>query len=168
MKRNAGFTLVELLITMSVMVILLALVVINLRSNEANARDEERKTDVTVIAQQLENLYESGSSAWEPGLYPGTTDMDTESEVKALLTDLNPKVLRAPNIAESSAMSLTVATTASTQTPAVGAYIYQPLTLDGSLCTANSFGADSECRKFIIYYALEATAGTQKLMSKHQ
>ena len=36
MKQRAGFTIVELLITITIMVILLALAVVNLRSNEAS------------------------------------------------------------------------------------------------------------------------------------
>jgi prepilin-type N-terminal cleavage/methylation domain-containing protein len=168
MKRNAGFTLVELLITMTVMVILLVLVVVSLRSNQANARDEERKTDTGAIVQQLENYYEAGTPTTDPGQYPGTNDINTEAEVKALLPDLNPRVLRAPDVADSSAMSFTVATTAAAQTPDINTYIYQPLKADGSLCTTAAFGVTAECRKFIIYYALEATSGTQKITSKHQ
>ncbi|HTJ72969.1 MAG TPA: type II secretion system protein [Verrucomicrobiae bacterium] len=168
MKRNAGFTLVELLITMTVMVILLVLVVVSLRSNQANARDEERKTDIGVIAQQLENYYEAGTPTTDPGQYPGTADVNTEAEVKALLPDLNSKVLRAPDVADSSAMSFTVATSAAAQTPDTSTYIYQPLKADGSLCTAATWGVTNECREFIIYYALEATSGTQTIKSKHQ
>lgn len=168
MKRNAGFTLVELLITMTVMVILLVLVVVSLRSNQANARDEERKTDVGVIAQQIESYYEAGTPTTNPGQYPGTTNVDTEAEVKALLPDLNSRVLRAPDVADSSAMSFTVATTAAAQTPDINTYIYQPLKADGTLCTAAAWGVTAECRKFIIYYALEATSGTQKVLGKHQ
>jgi prepilin-type N-terminal cleavage/methylation domain-containing protein len=169
MKRNAGFTLVELLITMTVMTILLVLAVVNLRSNEATARDEERKTDVTVIAQQLENYYEAETDAGSVGVYPSTIAVDTEAEVKALLPDLNPKVLRAPDVADSSAMSLTVATTSSgTQSPAIGTYIYQPLKGDGTLCTTDTSGAANECRRFVIYYKLETNATTQSLTSKHQ
>lgn len=168
MKRNAGFTLVELLITMAIMTILLVLAVVNLRSNEATARDEERKTDVSVIAQQLENYYEAGTDTNDPGVYPATTDIDSESEIKAILPDLNPRALRAPDVADSSAMSFSVATTAAAQTPGVNSYIYQPLKPDGTLCTSYGFGAANECQRFILYYSLETVAGTQTIKSKHQ
>jgi prepilin-type N-terminal cleavage/methylation domain-containing protein len=167
MKRNAGFTLVELLITMTVMTILLVLAVVNLRSNEANARDEERKTDVSNIAKQLESYYEAGTDTNDPGVYPPTADVNTEAEVKAALPDLNPKSLRAPDVADSSPMSFTVATTNATQTPSVNTYVYQPLRSDGSLCDTFDFGATEECQRFIIYYTLETT-GTQTITSKHQ
>jgi prepilin-type N-terminal cleavage/methylation domain-containing protein len=168
MKRTAGFTLVELLITMTVMTILLVLAVVNLRSNEASARDEERKTDTSVIAQQLENYYEAEVDASSAGTYPSTIAVDTESEITGLLPDLDPKALRAPDVADTSTMSFAVATTNATQTPAITSYIYQPLKADGSLCTSNDEGAANECRKFVLYYALENTSGTQTLKSKHQ
>lgn len=168
MKRNAGFTLVELLITMAVMTILLVLVVVNLRSNEANARDEERRTDVSNIAQQLENYYEAGTATNDPGVYPSTTAIDTEAEVKELLPDLDPKSLRAPDVADSSTMSFTVATTNAAQTPDVNTYIYQPLHADGSLCSTFGFGTANECQKFILYYKLETVSAVQTITSKHQ
>ena len=168
MKRIVGFTLVELLVTMTVMTILLVLAVVNLRSNEASARDEERKTDITIIAQQLENYYEAEVDTGSAGSYPSTIAVDTESEVTALLPDLDPKALRAPDVADASAMSFAVATTNATQTPTISSYIYQPLKSDGSLCTTNDEGAANECRKFILYYLLEVTSGTQTVKSKHQ
>jgi prepilin-type N-terminal cleavage/methylation domain-containing protein len=167
MKRNAGFTLVELLLTMTIMTILLVLAVVNLRSNEASARDEERKTDVSNIAKQLESYYEAGTDTTNPGIYPSTADVDTEAEVKAILPDLNPKSLRAPDVADSSTMSFAAATTNAAQTPSVSAYIYQPLKPDGSLCSTSSSGTTNECQRFILYYTLETT-GTQTITSKHQ
>jgi prepilin-type N-terminal cleavage/methylation domain-containing protein len=169
MKRNAGFTLVELLITMTIMTILLVLAVVNLRSNEANARDEERKTDISVLAQQLENYYEAAVDSGDAGVYPSTVAVDTESEIKALLPDLDTKSLRAPDVAATDPMSFTVATSSSsTQTPTTSTYIYQPLRSDGSLCTSDDAGAANECRKFVLYYDLENVAGIQSLKSKHQ
>ena len=80
MKRRPGFTLVELLITITIMVILLALVVVSLRSTQANARDEKRKTDTANIARGLERRYVEGnpiatSSSIEKGSYPGGNEM---------------------------------------------------------------------------------------------
>jgi prepilin-type N-terminal cleavage/methylation domain-containing protein len=168
MKRNTGFTLVELLITMTIMVILLVLVVVNLRSNQANARDDQRKADITAIAQQLETYYEAGTPITDPGQYPGTNDVNTEAEITALLPDLNDKVLRAPDVASSSTMSFTVATTTTTPTPDINTFVYMPLTDSGGLCTAAGTTAPTECRKFSIYYALETVSGTQKITGKHQ
>lgn len=167
MRYRAGFTLIELLITITIMVILLTLAVVSLRSNQAHARDEERKTDVAVITQQLETYYQSGSDAASvvAGKYPPTTAMNSEATIKTTLRDIDTKTLRAPDVPTSSPISLTVAANnSSSQSPATNTYIYQPLTSTGDLCTSVS----SECRKFVIYYALETDAAVQKVLSKNQ
>lgn len=167
MKGRAGFTLIELLIVITIMGILLGIAVINLSSNQVSARDEKRKSDVATIAQQLENYYNTGSnpsSTYNPGEYPPTDYMNTEAGVKAALRDMDPKALRGPNVSDSSSISLVVATTNTAQTPTISTYIYQPLAADGSLCQH----AAQECRKFILYYMLEATSGTQQIVSKNQ
>ena len=165
MRKGAGFTLIELLITITVMVMLVTIAVISLRGNQVGARDEERKTDVNVIAQQMENYYTSGTdSASATGSYPPTQLVDTEAEVKAALRDVDPKVLRAPDVPDASAMSFTVATNNSQPSPALNSYVYQPLTADGSLCQTTS----QECRRFTLYYILEADNSLQKVASKNQ
>ena len=60
MKRH-GFTIVELIITITIMSILLALGVVNLTSTQINARDSERKTDIENISLHLETYYNSGT-----------------------------------------------------------------------------------------------------------
>lgn len=166
MDRKAGFTLIELLITITVMVILVTLTVVNLRSNQQHARDEKRKSDVATIAQQLESYYNSGSdpaSTYPAGEYPSTDLVATEANVKAALRDLDSKALRAPDVAATAPMSFTVASSATPPTPNVSTYVYLPLTASGTLCQS----AGEECRKFTMYYALEGTAGVQKVESKH-
>jgi prepilin-type N-terminal cleavage/methylation domain-containing protein len=165
MDRRAGFTLIELLITITVMVILVTLAVVSLRGNEQHARDEKRKSDVATIAQQLESYYTSGSdpaSTYPAGEYPPTDLVNTETSVKIALRDLDPKALRAPDVATSASMSFTVATTTTEPTPNISTYVYMPLTANGALCQTGS----QECRKFTLYYALEGTSGVQKVVSR--
>ena len=167
MKRPAGFTLIELLITITIMVILMTLAVISLRGNQASARDEERKTDANVIAQQLEAYYQSGSdpiTTYKRGQYPPTDLVNSEANVKLALRDLDPKALRSPDVADASPMSFTVATTALDQTPDVNTYIYQPLTSANAICQTIS----QECRKFNLFYKMETTGTVQKITSKNQ
>jgi prepilin-type N-terminal cleavage/methylation domain-containing protein len=165
MKRRAGFTIIELLITMTIMVILMALAVVSLRSSQATARDEARKTDVAVIAQQLENYYKSGSDASaSTGSYPPTQSINTEAEVRSVLRDLDPKAIRAPGVADTSTMSFAVATGTTAPTPTVNDFIYQPLTASGALCQTTS----DECRNFTLFYQLETNATVQTVTSKHQ
>jgi len=49
MKRR-GFTIIELIIVVTIMGILLTIGVVNLRGSQANGRDAERKVDVDTIA----------------------------------------------------------------------------------------------------------------------
>jgi prepilin-type N-terminal cleavage/methylation domain-containing protein len=191
MKRRAGFTLIELLVTITVMVILLTLSVVGLASYQANARDEERKTDVQVIAQQLESYYESDHLAahtlprvsladthhnpslavaglYTTGVYPTTDAMDTEAEIKTTLPALDLRALRDPATPTTSSVSLIVAVTASTPTLASlnsgKTYIYQPLDGSNTLCTSIT----QECRKFNLYYTLETDPTIKTITSKHQ
>ena len=169
MKRRAGFTLVELLITITIMVVLLVLTVVSLRGNQATARDEERKSDVLAIAQQLETYYRSGSDnsgpyTYKAGQYPPTIYINTESGATTALRDIDPNVLRAPNVALSSMMSFTVASSTAAQTPDINTYIYQPIDRSGALCNYDG----DYCSKFIIYYKLETNATVQQITSRHQ
>lgn len=58
--RKSGFTIVELIITITIMAILMTFAVVNLRSSQINARDSERKNDVQTIARGLEQRYNNG------------------------------------------------------------------------------------------------------------
>lgn len=169
MRRAYGFTLIEVLITVTVMVILLILAVVSVSGTEAKARDEKRKTDISVIAQQLETYYTSGTdTSTAIGEYPDTSSIATETQVTTLLHGIDPQVLRAPGVASTSTMSFVVAsgnsTTAPAPTPTISSYVYQPLTSTGVLCNSPTL----ECRKFNLYYVLEGTSGVQTLASKNQ
>lgn len=170
--RRSGFTLIEVLVTITIMAVLLIIAVAIMRSGEANARDDQRKTDVTTIAQQLEAYYTSGLNGTTTiGQYPGLDQVPgssgnaatDENTTKSTLRDLDWNALRAPGVSSSSNMSLIAAGGTGAQTPTVGQYIYQPLTSSGALCSLTSSG----CRKFNIYYALE-TGGVQMITSKNQ
>ncbi|HEX9679565.1 MAG TPA: type II secretion system protein [Candidatus Saccharimonadales bacterium] len=56
-KKQAGFTIVELLIVIVVIGILAALVLNTFQGVQARARDTERRTDLNSIATQLEAYY---------------------------------------------------------------------------------------------------------------
>jgi len=59
---RSGFTVVEIIITVTIMGILLTLAVVNLNSTQVRARDDERKTDISSIQTYLESYSSSGSS----------------------------------------------------------------------------------------------------------
>jgi prepilin-type N-terminal cleavage/methylation domain-containing protein len=78
-----GFTLVEIVITMAIMVILLGLGVVSVGNMQAQARDNERKNDIEIMARGLEQRYNKGNSYSNgsttvnnpPGAYPGGSEM---------------------------------------------------------------------------------------------
>lgn len=164
--NQRGFTIVELIIVITIIGILLVLGVVNLRGSQANARDVERKADVQAIALNLESFYTIGSSTI--GRYPSNGIIGQETTI---LPDIDPKSLVAPGVnitpnppgtqtirvPDSSLITATCSSTC-VQTPAgvtpqptVDQYVYQPLQSDGNLCINGS----QECRKFNIYYRLE-------------
>ena len=68
-----GFTIIEIIIVITVMGALLILAVVNLRGSQISARDAERKTDIETIALHLDNYYTSGSDySQSVGKYPST------------------------------------------------------------------------------------------------
>lgn len=59
-SRRHGFTLIEIMITMAIMVILVAVAIVSLRGSQANGRDAKRASDIDTIARGLEQRYNNG------------------------------------------------------------------------------------------------------------
>jgi len=166
-----GFTVVELVITITIMGILLTLAVVNLTSTQANGRDAERKGDIEAIQTNLEAFYRTGTdTSTSLGRYPSTIIAGaSETTIRGILRDVDFKSLIAPN-----ATSVTTSFIAATNTdqttsgitpqPTVSQYVYQPLQNNGSLCVNET----QECRKFNLYYRLETDNTVYKVTSKNQ
>ena len=85
-KEQRGFTLVELMITMVIMVILTTLAVVITGNIQVQARDNEREQDIQALARGLEVRYTRLASysipetpprtiTVQPGRYPGDNEM---------------------------------------------------------------------------------------------
>lgn len=78
---SRGFTVVELLITMTVMAILLGLGVVSIKSALVSARDNQRDSDIAILTRALELRYKSGlgsSTLFASGLkgsYPDNAEI---------------------------------------------------------------------------------------------
>lgn len=168
MRRYAGFTLVELLITITIMVILVSIGVVSLRASQVSARDDDRATDVANIARALEDFYNSGNTTVSnPGYYPPVSlTSGDEASIMATLPNLDKVSLEAPGMTASSLVAATVATetTAGIQPqPTINQYVYQPLRQDATLCTDSG-----SCSRFNLYYRSEADNTIHMIASKHQ
>ncbi|NTW62165.1 type II secretion system protein [Candidatus Saccharibacteria bacterium] len=161
MKRH-GFTIIELIIVITVMAILLTLSTAGMNGYQANGRDTERKADVETIALHLETYYTSGKDGdtAPPGQYP-PTDMITNNTVRTYLRDIDDSNLAAPG--KDAASTFINASNSGAQSPTKDQYIYQPLTTSGSLCAGSSV-----CTKFTLYYKTEIDNTTHKIASKNQ
>lgn len=166
-----GFTVVELVITITIMGILLTLGVVNLTASQVNGRDAERKGDIEAIQANLEGFYRTGTdTSTSLGRYPSTLiTTGSETAVRGILRDININNLMAPGA--TSLSSSFVPATNTNQTvggiapqPTIAQYVYQPLQTDGSLCTTES----QECRKYNLFYRLEADNTIYKVTSKNQ
>lgn len=187
MNRREGFTLIELLITITVMVILVVLSVIILRTTQATARDEERKTDVENIARGLELRYNNGNpkavSTWiQKGAYPGVYEMQHGMGVSradftpvqisgGYLTDLLPETSQANFVPPSGGTfdisCVSACQPAETQSfidsvTTTSKYVYEPIDSSNNVC----MGGD--CVRFNLYYRTEQGNTLQKVKSKHQ
>lgn len=171
MNIKKAFTIVELVITITIMGILLGLAFVNLSSSQEKSRDEERQADVDAIAIHLETYYRSGSDTTSGGSYPSTTMMADESAIKSTLRDIEVKSLTSPDVESVSntmkvATNATQSTTGVTPQPSASHYVYQPLAWSGSawtLCTGSS-----ECRRYNLYYRLESDNTVYVVESQHR
>lgn len=181
MKSHRGFTLIELLITITIMVILMTLAVFSVRSIQVSARDNERKTDVEIIARGLEQRYKLGNPRLvgdTKGRYPGANEIIHAQgwDFCSLPAFYNPCVVSGgymtellPGTTKDSFNTNGVSTSGfvvpwqdhARSNPnhasniadlQAGKYLYLPFTRDPNTICHNA----DECVKFELYYRTEA------------
>ena len=170
--NQRGFTIVELIITITIMGILMVLAVVNVSSSQMRTRDDERLADVQTIALHLETYYKSGiDTSTQVNRYPTTDLVSSLAKMKAALRDADEKSFKAPGV--TNATSTFKAATNNDQTvggvapqPTINQYVYQPLLSSGSLCTGTTETED--CRKFNLFYRTETDNAVHKITSKNQ
>ena len=74
MKKNSGFTLVELLIVITIMSILTVITVGQFQNARKKARDVQRKGDISAMAKALEMYYA------DFGTFPADINGETDSD----------------------------------------------------------------------------------------
>jgi type II secretory pathway pseudopilin PulG len=151
---GGGFTIIELVVTIGVLTILVGIAFGTIMGVQSRAQDAERASDVSVIAQTLERYYKTQASA-TGATYPANSI--GASGIAALIEDNDAYI--APG---QTSNSIVIATSNSAQTPTINQYIYQPLNLDGTLCTS------TPCVRYKLFYTLEATNTTVVVNSMRQ
>lgn len=180
MVRSRGFTIIELVVTITVMTILMVLVSFRLVFTERAGRDQERSIDTIALARGLELYYQNGVTdlSIPPGYYPGVTQVQaaksTTPPFNNFLEGISQDSLTAPDKTLNNSFS----TDLTSPTPIVGArsdgsytnvqldsfftsssysYLYQPLKRDNTLCSNYI-----DCVKFNLYYRAEADTITDE------
>jgi prepilin-type N-terminal cleavage/methylation domain-containing protein len=174
--KSRGFTIIELVIVITILGILMVLGTVSLGSSQISGRDSKRKADIEAIANSLETYYNSGTDTHaSTNQYPSIAELISggNSSMTSTLRDISLSSLTAPGATDPASTLLAATNSAQTISdvtplPTIAQYIYQPLTQqsDGSwvLCSA----ASQECRKFNLYYRLESDNSINKVTSKNQ
>ena len=165
MKRAAGFTIVELVVTLTIMAVLITLSTVQLRGILAEGRDEERRTDVMNIITFQDNAYIRNGGKYFPENATGAAAL-----VEAYYGNIDRNNLRAPGVVAPNyslveATNTTQTAAGVTPQPTATTYVYQSLTSTGTECKSPT---TTMCRKFNIYYLQESDGTVQMLTSKNR
>ena len=157
--KQRGFTVTELLIVIVIMSILLILAVVNVRSTQVQARDNERHADVENISVVLDRFHKNTHNNRWRNTYPGTTNMMTPYITNYLRSNLGQGSQHAPGVDVNGPTSIVIATNNNQTTtgvrplPTISTYVYQPLTPTNAVCT--TYAATTPCIKYNLFYRLE-------------
>ncbi len=143
LKKQKGFTLVELLIVIIIIGILATLVIVTFSGVQAKARDSKRQTDIGALDSHIEAYYAQN------GWYPTLAQLQDATWRSNNMKGLDPAALTAPNgtIVDSNAATTTK-------------YSYVPTHDDGTACSATGTANDTVCTHFTVSALLESSNTT--------
>ncbi|NLA43181.1 type II secretion system protein [Candidatus Saccharibacteria bacterium] len=164
MKQRSAFTIVEIMIIVSVITILASIATVSYAGLQRDARNKERESDVAILQSSLEEFYEKN------GYYPPMDKMsgDSDTTITFLTRDLNiPRTaLVSPDAPKGTKNSISTNISDPSYRKNYTYIAGLGGTTDGNItepCTA----ADAQCLVYGIAYYKEGTEEANTLKSKY-
>lgn len=154
MQTSRGFTIIELIVVILVLGILVSITALGLVRYQLDARDTQRSTNVSIIAEALEKYYNNN------GEYPSCSVLT--GNVSTLTSDTGPfpgmsdTVFKAPAAANGVTNSIQCTDLTSVTTADYYAYVG-----DNGACTGST-----PCLKYVLKYKEEASNTVKSLSSR--
>lgn len=146
LKKQKGFTIVELLIVIVVIGILATLVIVTFAGIQQKGRNSQRQTDINAVQGHVESFYAL------KGYYPTITQLQDSGWRSTNMKGLDPQALVDPK-----GESIAGATSSSTSTPPF-AYGYVAFHADGTTaCSGAALADDPLCDRYTLTAAQEGT-----------
>ena len=181
--NKRGFSIVELIVVITIMAILLSIAAVSFRNYQVDARNEQRRNRAENIARYIEAIYNTGSTSpiVDKGEYP-SLDTLADSASTAIVNPTKLEALFGKNgfdlsnlkSAGKDTYGLRVTTGAYYDQPNAASltpdqYLYQPLKLYDatSYSLRKCYDSTDECRSFNIYYKTEGDNVVHKISSIH-
>lgn len=174
--RRDGFTLIELMITLVVMVALMSLGVAAISNLQAQGRDKEREEDMAIIARGLEAYYNNGNPkvADRKGTYPNGAELDaiiSNNYLGDALPGVSTQSITAPNKTAAEFFNAGSDTSTDVDTAlASGKYVYIPYVnaIDTPTSIATTGTPPPVAVRYVLKYKKEIGGDIVTLESKHQ
>ena len=156
-KYSSAFTIVELMVVISVIAVLATIVTLSASTIQKSTRDSARNSQTRIIANSLEKYYRDN------GEYPSVAAM-TNTDVSALKQKLgisNATVFKLPLSSAATNTSLAASSPSTTK------LVYSANTTDPTKNTQCQTDANGYCDGFTLAYVEEATSATKTIQSTH-
>lgn len=153
-KSNSGFTIVEITVVVAIIGILISLVALNFTRVQAGARDTQRTTRASIVADALEKYYDLN------GEYPSCSALSQSANVVSttVLPGLDSTALMTPKSGVVTNSISCADLTAASTSPDVFAYVG-----DGSTdCTSGA-----SCLNWTLKYTDESSGTVKTIKSRH-
>ena len=159
MKSRSGFTIIELIVTIAVIGILLAISTVTYTKQQVDARDDTRNTRATITAEALEKYYEQN------GEYPPVPAI--VSELGNSGTTVASKLKVAADTLILPGVSSTVTNSLSNASPTTTKLKYTASSIDPTENTACQSSTSGGCDAFTLTYKREADNSDVTITSRH-